>query len=171
MFINPMRLYLAVMVSLTLCAGATASPSTTAPRQLKYPQKIARTLWTTTQITQARENVKAHPEAKKLAGSIIQNAERWAAFSDDELIALITDSRVPRAFETGTAGCPKCGHKLYEQFGQYGWIIDPKVPFKVKCPVDGAIYPSNDYAAYYKSNFTDKKDWNTDHVDDGWGWP
>jgi hypothetical protein len=139
-------------------------------RDLKYPPKTQRTLWSDSEIGQARENVKRYPQAKKLADSIIKEADYWCEFPDEQLIALITDSRVPRAFETGTSGCPKCGHELYEKFTQYGWEIDPRLPFKVKCPVDGSIYPSNDYETYYKSNFKDKKGWDTSHVDDGWGW-
>jgi len=54
--------------------------------------------------------------------------------------------------------------------GDYNWIIDPKLPFKIKCPVDGTVFPTNDYAAYDKSGFKDKKGWDTQYVDDGWGW-
>src|SRR6266542_1642648 len=139
-------------------------------RELKYPPKTKRTLWTDAQIAQARQNVKKYPQAKNVADEIVKDANYWVDWDDADLVALITDSRVPRAFETGTEGCPKCGHELYQKYTQYGWTIDPKVPFKVKCPVDGTVYPSNDYAAYYRSNFKEKKGWDTAFVDDGWGW-
>jgi hypothetical protein len=32
------------------------------------------------------------------------------------------------------------------------------------------VFPTNDYAAYYRSNFKDKIGWDTQYVDDGWGW-
>ncbi len=40
----------------------------------------------------------------------------------------------------------------------------------MKCPYDGTVFPTNDYAAYYKSSFKDKIGWDTQYVDDGWGW-
>ena len=67
-------------------------------RDLKYPPKTQRTLWSDSEIGQARENVKRYPQAKKLADSIIKEADYWCEFPDEQLIALITDSRVPRAF-------------------------------------------------------------------------
>src|SRR5205823_404801 len=136
-----------VLVAIFSCVVAGA------PRQPKYPPKTARTLWSDEQIAQARKNVQQYPQAKKLADEIVKDANYWAAWSDEDLVQLITDSRVPRAFETGTAGCPNCGEKMLEKAGQYGWIIDPKIPFKVKCPNCGGVYPSNDYAAHYQSDF------------------
>src|ERR1043165_2523078 len=85
-------------------------------RQPKYPLKTARTLWSDEQIVRGRENVRRYPQAKKIADEIIKQADEWAAWKDQDLIELITDSRVPRAFETGTAGCPKCGHAIYQKF-------------------------------------------------------
>ena len=159
------RICLIVVLLLSFCADALAA----AERTLKYPSKTQRTLWTDQEIAQARRNVSTYPAtAGKVAQQILRDADYWAGFSDDELVELITEARVPRAFETGTAGCPRCGHELYQKHGQYGWEIDPKRPFKVKCPVDGSIYPTNDYFAYYVTG--EKKGWDTSHVDDGWGW-
>jgi hypothetical protein len=121
-------------------------------RELKYAVKTKRTLWSDGEIATARENVKKYSAAKKVADEVITAADYWVGWSDEELVRLVTDSTVPRAFETGTGGCPKCGHLMYEKFGQYGWVIDPKVPMVVKCPVDGTTYP------------------NEQMPDDGWGW-
>src|SRR5437016_2644640 len=155
---------------LTLVAAIMAFAEIAIGAQPKYPPKTARMIFSDEEVATARENVKKFPAAKKVADEIIKTAEKWAAFSDDELISLVTSSEVPRAFETGTAGCPKCGHALYEKFGQYGWLIDPKMPFKVKCPNCGSVFPSNDYETYYKSGFKTKIGWDTQYVDDGWGW-
>jgi hypothetical protein len=140
-------------------------------RERKHPLKTARTLYTDQQIAFARDNVKRYPSARKLADDILTTADEWAAWTDDDLRQLITSADVPRAFAVGTAGCPKCGHRINEHGGDYAWIIDPKnAPFKVKCPVDGTVYPSNDYGAFYKSGFTEKKGFDTEFLDDGWGW-
>src|SRR3954451_23830141 len=86
----------------------------------KYPPKAKRMIFSDEEIATARENVKKYPAAKKVADAIIKEADKWLEFSDDELASLITSARVPRAFETGTTGCPVCGHKIYEKAGQYG---------------------------------------------------
>jgi hypothetical protein len=45
-------------------------------------------------------------------------------------------------------GCPVHGTKIYEK-DLYSWIIDFDRPFKVKCPIGGEEYPSNDFAAFF----------------------
>ncbi|HEX8521549.1 MAG TPA: heparinase II/III family protein [Tepidisphaeraceae bacterium] len=162
------RNFLWILLSLVVVVAGRDAQG--AGRELKYPVKTKRTLWSAEEIATARENVKKYPAAKKIADDVVKAADYWVDWSDEELVGLVTDSRVPRAFETGTGGCPKCGHKLYEKYTQYGWTIDPKLPFKVKCPIDGSVYPSNDYGNFYKSNFKEKKGWETEFVDDGWGW-
>src|SRR4051812_13604945 len=139
-------------------------------REPAYPLKTARTLVSDSELATARANITKFPAAKALANEIVKEADKWANWDDRALVELITDSRVPRAFETGTAGCAKCGHEMYQKYGQYGWIVDPKVPFKVKCPNCGAVFPSNDYGAFYKSDMKEKVGWDTEFVDDGWGW-
>ncbi len=164
---------------LALAAAAPATAPSTVPsgapaiapaRAPQWPLKDTRTLRTDAEIAQARANVAKYTAAKAVADEIIAQADEWAAWPDADLAALITDSRVPRAFDVGTAGCPRCGHGITEKFGGYPWLVDPKVPFKVKCPVDGSVYPSNDYGAYYHSGFRDKLGLDTPYVDDGWGW-
>src|SRR5437868_5991017 len=128
-----------LLLLLSLASIASAEP--------RYPLKNARTLHGDAEIAQARENIKTYPTAKALADKIIKQADEWVGWNDDDLVALLTDSRVPRAFDVAAAGCPVCGHKAYEKFGTYPWIVDPKIPFKIKCPVDGTVFPTNDYEA------------------------
>jgi hypothetical protein len=138
-----------LLVSVNL---VSAAPPTTQPRTPQFPLKTKRMIVSDDQIAQAKANIAKYPAAKKVADGVIKDADKWAAMSDDDLRDLLAGPEVPRAFETGTAGCPICGHKLYEKFGQYGWIVDPKNSLKVKCPVCGHVFPD------------------ADHPDDGWGW-
>jgi hypothetical protein len=141
------------------------------PRRPRYPLKTASGLHTEEEIRQARQNVERSPAARKIANAIQKQADEWLAWSDEDLVGLITPAQVPRAFAVNVEGCPRCGKKVYQRpDGDYAWIINPRVPFKVKCPVDGSVYPSNDYAAYYRSGFRDKRLWDTAFVDDGRGW-
>src|SRR4051812_23597276 len=156
--------------------GASPPPTAEPPtqpyiiRKLQYPLKDRRTLFSDNEIRQARANIARYPAAKAVADSIIKVAAEWAAWSDADFRFLIPDARVPRAFDVSAEGCPKCGKKLFEKFGVPGWVVDPKKPYTVKCPNCDTIFPSNDFAAYYRSGFKDKVSWDTPYMDDGWGW-
>lgn len=163
-----MRKILAITLVLSGFCFAELSPLPS--RQPKYPPKTARSLHTDDDVARARKNIEKYPAARKVAEQIIKVADQWVAWKDEDLVFLLTHPDVPRAFAVSTAGCPECGHKINEVGGDYAWIIDPKVPFKVKCPVDGSVWPTNDYETYYRSGFTEKKGWDTSHVDDGRGW-
>lgn len=139
-------------------------------RQPKFPLKTRRMLWSDEEIAVARANTEKFPSARDLKQKIVEEADKWVAWSDEALRDLVTSAEVPRAFDLVTAGCPVHGKAIHEKGGTYPWIIDPKIPFKVKCPIGGEQYPSNDYETYYKSGFKIKKGWNTQYVDDGWGW-
>src|SRR3954469_24709369 len=107
-----------IMVLFLIAANANAAPAsqpTTAPlivRQLKYPPKDRRTLFTDQEIGQARENVARYPAAKSVAAAIFKEADEWAGWDDEKLAGLIPDASVPRAFDASTEGCPKCGKLL-----------------------------------------------------------
>ena len=157
------------------CPTLLAQPATTFPvRQPKYPPKTARTLFTDEQIALARANVKKYPAAAGIAANIIKAADGWMAWKDEELTFALTSADVPRAFAVSVTGCPVCGAKMKEAHGDYGWIMepqrDPKKLFHLKCPSCGTEFPSNDYAAYYRSGFKTKDDGDGKYVDNGRGW-
>lgn len=139
-------------------------------RTPQFPLKTARTLHTDAEIATARDNVKKYPVAQAQAKLVFDQADYWLPWSDAELAALVTTAEVPRAAELCQAGCPVHGKKIYEVGGTYPWLVDPRVPFKVKCPIGGETYPDNDYGAYYRSGFRDTASLTGKIVDDGWGW-
>lgn len=138
---------------------------------LQFPPKDRRTLFTAAEIKQARANVAKFPAAKVVAEKIYQEADYWAAWSDEALRDVVSTAEVPRSFECCPEGCPVHGKKIFEVTGViYPWIIDPKKPFCVTCPIGGETYPSNDYGKFYRSGFQDRSDFNGPYVDDGRGW-
>lgn len=141
-------------------------------RTPQFPLKTARTLHTDAEIARLRANVAHFPAAQALAGEVMKEARYWAAWSDQDLHDLVTTAEVPRAVELCNAGCPVHGRKIYEGINgsSYPWIVDPRQPFKVKCPIGGEVYPDNDYGAYYRSGFKDRSRLQGKIVDDGWGW-
>ena len=149
--------------------GVMLPPKTRSPQ---FPLKTARTLRSDAEIAQARANYAQFPAAKAIAEPSMVEAHYWAEWTDETLRDLVTTAEVPRAVELCNAGCPIHGRKIYEGINgsSLPWIVDPKHPFQVKCPIGGETYPSNDYAAYYHSGFKDKSSLTGPYVDDGWGW-
>jgi hypothetical protein len=149
--------------------GVMLPPKSRAPQ---FPLKTARTLHTDAEIAQARANVARYPAAKAVTEQFMTEARYWVAWSDEALHDLVTTAEVPRAVELCNGGCPIHGRKIYEGVNgsSFPWIVDPKLPFKVKCPIGGEVYPDNDYGAYYRSGFKDKSTLTGSYVDDGWGW-
>ena len=153
-------------------------PATTAAAQLlppvhrepRYPAKDARVLLSDEAIVRARGYMEQHAEARAIAQGIVSQADKWMAWEDAALRGLAPTADVPRAFNVGTAGCPKCGQEIYAHGGTYPWIIDPKRPFTVQCPVDGSIYPSNDFAAHYAAGLPQGASLAGDYADGGRGW-
>ncbi len=141
-------------------------------RTPQFPLKTARTLVSDAEIAQARANYAQYPAAKAVAEPSMVEARYWAEWTDEALRNAVTTAEVPRAVELCNAGCPIHGRKIYEGINgsSLPWIVDPKHPFQVKCPIGGETYPSNDYAAYYHSGFKDKSSLTGPYVDDGWGW-
>jgi hypothetical protein len=140
-------------------------------RTPQFPLKDRRTLHTDAEIAIARANVAQYPAAKKVAAEILADAAYWVDWTDEALRALISTAEVPRSFEVCPEGCPVHGKKVFENTGKfYPWIVDPKKPFQVTCPVGGETYPSNDYGRFYRSGFKDRGDFNGPYADDGRGW-
>ncbi len=74
----------------------------------------------------------------------------WLDDSDDDIWAMQPDSTIPRWHWTNIQhGCPVHGKEIYRNRAYYPWIMDGKFPWswKIRCPVGGEEYPSNDFAA------------------------
>lgn len=138
-------------------------------RTTEFPLKSTRQLYTDAEIATAKNNSLQHESAKSIRESIIKNADYWLDFTTDDLFVLMADARVPRGFDLCAAGCPVHGTQVFEK-GRWPWLIDPRTPFQVTCPIGGEVYPSNDFKAFYNSDFTDKQALEGPYADDGFGW-
>lgn len=134
-----------------------------------YALKTSRTLWAESEIAHARQQVASVPEAQAILKELRAKADFWANKTDEQILELIPPASVPRAFSASSYGDPIHGNVIYEKFGTYPWKLDPERPYVVISPIDGAEYPSNDYAQNLKHGFTDA-DRQGQYFDDGWGW-
>ena len=118
----------------------------------------------------ARRNLASHRDARLILAGIEKRTARWTKMPDQSLLRMIPPPQVPRAFNSSFDGCPVHGTDLFK-FGNYSWIMDPfKRPWKLKCPVGGEEYPSNDFQAFLDSGLQDRSLLTGDNPDDGWGW-
>ena len=136
----------------------------------QFPLKTAAMIYSDSLVALALENIRRFPTACSIKDDILKAANRMLTFTDDELEVLMADARVPRGFDLCAKGCPVHGDSVFKVGGFYPRIIDMQHPFQVRCPIDGQVFPSNDYAGYYQSGFKDKIDRNVEYTDDGWGW-
>jgi hypothetical protein len=133
--------------------------------------KSGPTFHTRDQIERARELCRTAEWAMKLREDAVQGAARWAAMSDEDLWDFILDADIPRALNVRFGfDCPIHGKEIFAKGGHYPWIMSTDEPFKVKCPVGGEVYPTNDFAAYLKGGREEKLDTTQQYVDDGYGW-
>ena len=179
-----MRL-LIFMTVIILCLSARQSSA-----------KTKRTLMTDEQVQQARANVANYDWAKKSLEDTKKSVDWVLMMSDEELWDFIPPAHQPRALNVRFGfDCPIHGKEIFKKGGHYPWIIDREHPFKLKCPVGGEVYPTNDFQPWTKDRHpeptarhpelvsgptTDRhpelvsgpipSDTTTEYVDDGYGW-
>ncbi len=128
-----------------------------------------RNYYTEDKLDIMRSNLEKYEWARGKRNSALAGADRWAKYDDERLLTLVVPPEVPRGYQIHNFGCPVHGIKVHEK-GLYRWIIDFDNPWKVKCPVGGEEYPSNDFGAFLASGMKDRSLLTGDYPDDGWGW-
>ena len=143
-------------------------------------------------IANARRNIEQMPWAAAERDAAVDCARRWLDLDDDALWTLVAGQTTGRSTNASVSkGCPQCGDGI----NRYGGAFKVDVvhdPWKITCPNCSGRFPSNDFAAFYKSGkgpdglfIPEKADrsllYNTQHpdsndplytwcVDDGTGW-
>jgi len=87
------------------------------------------------------------------------DAGQWLTLDDDAIWAMQPDSTIPRWHWVNLKeGCPVHGTDVYRDVAFYPWLNDRGVPlrqynasipylWKLRCPIGGETYPTNDFAA------------------------
>ena len=115
-----------------------------------------------------RTNLEHHDWARKDKARILKAADAWTQYDDARLRTLVTPPAVPRAVVAHVTGAPVDGEAL-NKIGRYSWIVSFDHPYKVRSPVDGTLYPSNDFVAFMKTGYKDRSLLTGPYADDGWG--
>ncbi|NUQ01974.1 MAG: hypothetical protein HUU35_19175, partial [Armatimonadetes bacterium] len=116
-----------------------------------------------------RRNLAEHDWARAQRDAIVKRAAVYVDWTPPQLQALVPPPQVPRAIIVHDSGCPVHGATV-NVIGRYSWKVSPAEPWKIRCPVGGEAYPSNDFAAYLASGLKDTSLLTGEFADDGWGW-
>lgn len=145
--------------------------------------KTKRTLMTDDEVRQARENVARYDWAKKSLEDAKKSVDWVLKMSDQELWDFIPPAEQSRALNVRFGfDCPVHGKEIFKKGGHYPWIISREAPFKVKCPIGGEVYPSNDFKPWTNTRHAELDSassaprhpeldsGSTPYIDDGFGW-
>ncbi len=119
--------------------------------------KVSRTYYTETKVQAARENAQKYSWAKSEVNAAIKAADKYLNLTLEDAWNLIPGEGIPRSWYVGIKGdpdryyCRYCGSDLKLSNGSYPWLTNPLTkPWKVQCPDCQRLFPSNDFASFYK---------------------
>ena len=133
--------------------------------------KQGRTYYTEPEVKAALEKVQKYPWAQSIARSAEAGAQRWVSMADEDLWNFVPPPGQLRALNVSFGvDCPVHGAEIFRKGGHYPWTMSSDRPFKVKCPVGGEEYPSNDFQPWNDHSITDEPEHGPGYVDNGAGW-
>jgi len=100
-------------------------------------------------MEKAQANIVKHSWAAGVQRQLVEDAQPWLSFSDDELWKLMFGNTVTRSWMVWSNGyCPACGGNVT----MYEWEIDAlKMPWKTRCPHCKTVFPKNNFYDFYRS--------------------
>lgn len=110
------------------------------------------TVYTPEKVANARANIERYEWAKAERDKAVAEADKYVAPGNDYWWNLITTQALPRGYAVNEeAGSPITGRDI-DRYGTYPYSYDPvNDPWKITDPSSGYKFPTNDFAAYYKS--------------------
>lgn len=99
-----------------------------------------------------RQNASRYEWARRVADEAVSSAQHWLSLSLDDIWDIMFPPDITRSWFVWSSGhCPACRASM----PMYTWKADAlNTPWKLVCPHCGALFPTNDFAAYYRSGLT-----------------
>ncbi len=116
--------------------------------------------YTQEKLSNLQSNCNKYEWGKKLKSSAIAKAAFWISKSDEELWGMVQGQNLPRTIDVTfdrvtkgpkILGCLKCGLDVLK-YGNYPYEPEfEKKPWKLTCPNCNSVFPTNDFAKFFKS--------------------
>ena len=116
--------------------------------------------YTQEKLSNLRNNCDKYEWGKTLKSNAVKKAAFWISKSDEELWSMVQGQNLPRTIDvtfdrltTGPKilGCLKCGLDVLN-YGNYPYNPDfENKPWKLTCPSCKSVFPTNDFAKFFKS--------------------
>ena len=131
-----------------------AAPAGDPPPADDVPTKTESVFYPDELLQRLRRNVARDDWAKKIVEDVRVAAQPWVEMSDTELWSLMFGATLPRSWMVWSNGhCPTC----QESVPMYNWHMDGlRRPWKTRCPHCEAEFPTNDFAAFYRSGLDEQ---------------
>ncbi|GIP38233.1 hypothetical protein J31TS4_15130 [Paenibacillus sp. J31TS4] len=149
------------------------------------------TIYTQTKLDAARANAQQYDWAQTQLAAAKTKADPYLAAGYETLWSMMSSQEIPRSYNTNQLVgnlSPVSGD--LKSYGNYPWKANPlEEPWKLIDPASGKRFPTNDFAAYYKSGLDEHGNFDpnlanrdllvntlypemgpTWGVDDGYGW-
>ncbi|MCA9450415.1 MAG: hypothetical protein KC931_25050, partial [Candidatus Omnitrophica bacterium] len=100
------------------------------------------------------KNLHDHDWPKAARDRMVEQAQPWMKFSDEELWDSMFGPTIDRSWMVWSDGhCPDCN----EPVPMYNWKMNAlNLPWKVQCPHCQALFPKNDFKKFYDSGLDDR---------------
>ncbi|HBN84842.1 MAG TPA: hypothetical protein DDZ89_13475, partial [Clostridiales bacterium] len=128
--------------------------------------KTKSTIYTEEKVAAARRNAEKYQWASSTKYSVMNTANYHITYGYEFLWSLVTDQNIPRSYAVNQPlGCLNCG-KAIDKFGNYPYNANHfNAPWKLECPNCRMRFPTNDFAAYYKSGLDQNHNFDPDLAD------
>jgi len=127
------------------------------------PLKKKSVLYTPEMIERATENSRRFQWAADIRKTIIDAAQPWMKYTDDDLWEMMFGNTISRSWMVWSDGyCPACNNDVR----MYSWKMDAhNNPWKVRCPNCNELFPKNDFHAFYRSGLDERGIYDPDQAD------
>lgn len=147
---------------LSLAVPLAGWPALRATAEPTSPSKTRSTYYTAERVANARRNVERYGWARQQRDAAVKAAAPFIAHSDETLWDVVPPQSVSRSlgvlirYRQRIKGSPGPDGAEINKFGNYPWLIDVEGdPWKLKSPVTGERYPSNDFASFYQAGLNE----------------